>query len=608
TTTNQYDYVVGFGTIAVDTLYRDGPNDTLVTITPAEFSVSTTLYPGLTVVRFLIRQVNFVGGFHTIFADVQGASRDFSDAIKEVLTNTTWGLGQAVDAASFATAKADLAAFGGLYCDGVANQQAQAQDLLRLLMIVRGMRLGFNSSNQWTLTVDKVPIAIKMRLRDGVGDGERNIQQAGQRQLVPTTSAVSKYTIKYRLNFPNGGTSSDYDFSLFRSVNSFGKETVLEHPLIREHETADRVVDYLAKREKFGQDSCDFDATQEARQLREGDLVQVTYTPNGYSNTIAEVREIEKRTDLNHIVVSGWDASIFVYQPGPLPVDTSDVVATLFIPRPGYLEILNQRLNHEFITPDITLRWAKTSELFVGAQDEDNLQGLQIQGYWVQVFRSAADAIEDFGYIPGIKVREEFVLTPAYIYTLAMNKADNPPFGARVLTFVIFAQAVNGAFGEPNYISVYNTAQNLGPLAVGPVVDTDLATESVQVSAGFQPGNVFDVVGETDFADVLIGGGRQIRVFDDLRGAYFDFVTVKINVVTVNVSDYAFEYDAVERIESGQRGQFVVDTIAPSDDVSLVSNVVAVNVNETIRVDIGFFFDPNTHTVVNRESVTIARS
>src|SRR6185295_12259830 len=120
----------------------------------------------------------------------------------------------------------------------------------------------------------------------------------------------------------------------------FGKETVLEHPFIRDHETADRVTDYLAKREKFSQDSCDFEVTQEARQLREGDLVQLYYVPNGYVDALVEVREIEKKTEGNHVVVAGWDASIFVYQPGTLPTDfPPNVTGTIYIPRPGGLEL-----------------------------------------------------------------------------------------------------------------------------------------------------------------------------------------------------------------------------------------------------------------------------
>jgi hypothetical protein len=566
TTQNQYDYVVGYGTdLSVPALYRNGPNDTLVTITSAEYSISTTLYPGLTVVRFSVRQVDFLGGFHDIFADVDGPSRDFSDAIMQVLTNTTWALGQAVDAASFATAKADLTAFGNMYCDGVVNQQVQAQDLLRLLMIVRGMRLGFSSTNEWTLVVDKVPPAIQMRLRDGTGDGERNIVTAGRRTLVPTSSAISRYIIKYRLNFPKGGNSSDYDFSLFRPVNIFGKETVLEHPLIRDHETADRVVDYLAKREKFSQDSCDFEATQEARQTREGDLIFVFYLPHGYQDTIVEIREVEKKLEGIHLVVSGWDASIFVYEPGPLPTDVETPPAAIFIPRPGYLEIPGQKLNQTFVGPDILIHWAAVSELFVGAQDEQNLPGQQIAGYWVRVWANPTATS------PGVKVRDDFIPVAIYLYTLVVNKLDNPPFGARVITFVVQAQSTNGLLGEENYITVTNEAISLGPLAVGPAVDTIAVTEAVTIATASQFGFQFDVITITEFVDVVVGA-RRINVYDDDRFInIFDVAVVEINGRSINVAEFVDEYDHVERIESsGTRVIVLSDDVQTTDSVTIV--------------------------------------
>lgn len=564
---NQYVYVVGYGVIDVAAVYRDGPNDTLVTITTAEYSVSTTLYPGMTVIVFPIRQVNFFGGFHQIFADVLAPSRSFVNAIQQVITDTTWGLGQQIDAGTFATAEQDLLDFSGMFCDGVIGAQAQAQDLLRLLMIVRGMRLGFNSSNQWTLVVDKVPPSISMRMRDGTGDGERNIQQAGQRQLVHTTDAISLYKVKYRLNFPKGGTSAAFDFTQSRVVNGFGKETVLEQPFIRDHETADRVTDYLAKREKFSQDSCDFEITQEARQLREGDLVQVTYVPNGYVETLVEVREIEKKTDGNHVVVAGWDASIFVYQPGTLPTDfPPNIAGTIYIPRPGGLELgpPEQFLDQELTSGNVLLMWHATSELYHNApNNEDNLPALRVIGYYITVLVNSQN--DNTGVWED--VRRDFSALPSYLYTLGMNKVDNPPQGVRQVTFKIEATTLDGILGDPNYITVYNLPIDLGPLAVGPVFDQSLTPiEVVIISFAYPPGFVVDDVPVTEFVDVVVGA-RRINVFD--RIVPFDFVTVEPNGRYVRATDYIDAYDWIERIESTGRAIKVVDDSNPLDTVTV---------------------------------------
>jgi hypothetical protein len=564
---NQYVYVVGYGVIDVSAVYRDGPNETLVTITTAEYSVSTTLYPGMTVVVFPIRQINFFGGFHLIFADVLAPSRSFVNAIQQVITDTTWGLGQQIDAGTFATAEQDLLDFSGMFCDGVVGAQAQAQDLLRLLMIVRGMRLGFNNANQWTLVVDKVPPSIKMRMRDGTGDGERNIQQAGQRQLVHTTDAISLYKIKYRLNFPKGGTSAAFDFTQSRIVNGFGKETVLEHPFIRDHETADRVCDYLAKREKFSQDSCDFEITQEARQIREGDLVEVTYVPNGYSGTLVEVREIEKKTEGNHVVVSGWDASIFVYQPGTLPTDfPPNVAGTIFIPRPGGLELgpPEQFLDQVLRSADVRLIWYRVSELYINApNNEDNLPGLRVIGYYVTVL---ANSLPD-NTGTWTEVRRDFTPIPSYLYTLLMNKADNPPQGIRTITFKVQATTIEGLLGEPNYITVTNLPIDLGPLGVGPAIDASLTpSEFVAIAFAAEFGLMIDNIPVTEFVDVVVGA-RRINVFD--RTIVFDFVTVEPNARYVMATDYIDIYDHIERIESTGRAIKVVDNPNPTDAVTV---------------------------------------
>ena len=601
TINNQYDYLVGHGTIGVTALYRNGPNDTIVTITTGEYSVSTTLYPGYTVVRFPIRQTDFNNQFHIIYADVQGPSRDFTDAIAQVLTDTTWGLAQTIDAASFATAKQDLADFGGMFCDGVLLAQQQAQDVMRQLMIVRGMRLGLNASGQWTITVDKIPPSVKMRVRDGTGDGERNISLAGTRQRIRTQDAVSTYKVKYRLNFVKGGSSSDFDFTQSRPVNGFGKEAVLEALFIREHVTADRVTDYLAKREKYSQETCEFTVTQEARKILEGDLVSVFYTPNGYANDICEVREVEKKLEAIRMVVAAWDASIYVYQPGTLPTDFTNTTGTLFVPRPGGLELgpPHQFLDQTFTGCDIKLEWFANSELYLNvANNEDNLPAAEVIGYYVTVI------------VGGVEVRREQVSTPFFIYSFEHNAADNPPSGSRDLIFKIQSLTKSGVLGEPNFITVGNPSISLTAVGAS-VFDPSLTpSESVTLFLVFSSSSVFDEVTPVEFVDVVVQG-RRINVADyPNEFAVHEYVQVGNLNFGLNVSDTIDEYDWVVEIgNSKYRAIFVSDQAAGQDeffssDTFLTSNVVRVNVSEFTSTGLGFV--PGTGQPV--EGVQIARA
>ena len=133
----------------------------------------------MTTIRFPVRQVNFSNAFHAIFADVTGlsAERNFARAIRTILSDTTYGLSQSVNAASFDAAEALIdpvtgTAVTGLYLDGAFATARAASDVLRDLLLVRGMRMGMNASGEWTLTVDTEQTDIRMVLSDGTAEVE----------------------------------------------------------------------------------------------------------------------------------------------------------------------------------------------------------------------------------------------------------------------------------------------------------------------------------------------------------------------------------------------------------------------------------------------------
>lgn len=311
-TTGQYDYLVSRGTVSVTAVYRDGPNGTLYLVDPSEYTVTAAVYTGYTVVRFDeaangARQVDFANAFHALYADVTGlaAERNFATALKTLLSDTTYGLGQTVNAASFTTAAAALPA--SLYCDGVLREQRPAQDVLRDLL-VRGLRLDINASGEWTCTADTQPATIRLALHDGTGDGERTLLAHGTRRRATVADTVSTVRVRYALDYPTNAYASE----VARTVHPLGREQVVLYPFVRQAETADLLCGYLAARARYGTDLLDgVEITQEGRQLQAGDLVTVTSTPLGLAGETYEVARLEKGISRIRATLRLWSTGLY---------------------------------------------------------------------------------------------------------------------------------------------------------------------------------------------------------------------------------------------------------------------------------------------------------
>ena len=321
TTTNVYDYLVGRGSLTVTAVYRDGPGGTLHLVGASEYTAETTRYSGMTSLRFTTRQVNFSNAFHGIFADVTGlsAERNFARAVKTLLSDTTYGLSQSVNAASFTTAEGALPAT--LYCDGAMAAPRAASDVLRDLLMVRGMRLALNGSGEWTCTVDSEQADVRMTVQDGTADGERNLLAVTSPRRRPS---LQDSVLSYKLRFRWDPVLGDYRLVVSRAVHSgLGRDLVLEHPYIRDTTTADTVIAYLAQREIYGNETVDVDVTQEARKIVPGERVTLTYAPLGFAAQPMEVRGVRKGLDRISMTLGLWSANFYTYTAGTLPTDPS---------------------------------------------------------------------------------------------------------------------------------------------------------------------------------------------------------------------------------------------------------------------------------------------
>lgn len=387
---NRYDFIVGHGTLEVIQVYRDGPDGTFVPVRAPDYEVSTTIFPGYTTIRFRVRPVNFSGSFYKYFADVRflNGSRNFAFFIKEVISNTVWGLGRAVNDASFTAAAAILDAIGDLFCDVALTEKRPAQDWLRQALMVRGMRLSQNAVGEWEITVDTERTTAKMHVSDGPGDGPRTLLSADARGKASLDQAIKIFKLHYARDHATG----EFRFTQQRTVHAdFGQDKDEENELITNHVTADKVTDYLSKRHKFGEDRVKLTLPQEGRKVILGDLVLVTYAPLNITDEYREVAMYTKGIDTVEIEAIGWDASIYVYTPGTLPTDPDEAPLDGRIPRPGGLELMGTpRFEEctfnpararaiglgnwpEFRGRTVRFRWHAIAELPLRGLDEDNL-------------------------------------------------------------------------------------------------------------------------------------------------------------------------------------------------------------------------------------------
>ena len=329
-----FDYLVGHGTLAVTDLARNGLNDSSYSIqfsecVRADGSLATSwaevartdLYPGYTVVRFILRQQDFNNGLHKIYANVTGpaATRNFAHAIGTLLSDTTWGLRQSVNAASIDAAAAVLDALPvPLYCDGAMLAPKPGQEWLSDLLMVRGMWLDLDAAGAITLQVDQPRTTVAMAIGHDPGDGPKNLVSLRERSGPAPEERIRQLVVKYRL---------DYVRNVFigqaqRDVNPDGKTREIPHAFLRDAGSADLVTDYVGKRILVGQETAeDAVVTQEARALVPGDLVSLTHLNRGFYGNIMEVWKIAERLTTLTLTLRGWSWATYAYTPGVLPAD-----------------------------------------------------------------------------------------------------------------------------------------------------------------------------------------------------------------------------------------------------------------------------------------------
>lgn len=308
-----FDYLVGYGTIEslwVDHAHGYGVKRDGVLVDTDDYtfddgsgSPTDHGYSGYATIRFKREQVDFGGNFHALHADVKGlelggseADRNYANCIKALLNNSTWGLNQSVNAASFTTAAAALPATDFM-CDGAVFEQRAARDILDELLFVARSRLTLNSSGEWEITVDGTGSS---EATFGDDDGYYNNCTIESVSAEASATAIRNAFVRFDV----------YEISL--AVHSgFGSDKIFETPFVLELTTAKKVLSYIYGRAYYADKKLTMLADSDAADLSPGSVITVTSSRHGLASASYRVLSITKSIDSYRLECEAYNASIF---------------------------------------------------------------------------------------------------------------------------------------------------------------------------------------------------------------------------------------------------------------------------------------------------------
>jgi hypothetical protein len=289
-------------TYTVNTVYRDGR-----IVSASEYSVSTaTATSGLVVVTvvFAREQRDTSGKQYEFTADITvSGTREPSTEIQRLLTK----VGVPTDAASF-TAAAAVDVAGGFYIDAAYTTEVQLKVIIEYLLQVARGDLVKTSTGAWAIVQDKVRASVAtLREQDSLIDVES----------VEEPMPPRAYELKYR---PRAPGSTDWQFTATRSGTGTAETLRIQNPYIYDGNVADRLIDYIAKRENTRRDA---KLKVWGAMFDNGDVLTVTGVSCYTGNRDWLIRGVERPTDANTLTARQYDASIYTYGAGTIPAGAS---------------------------------------------------------------------------------------------------------------------------------------------------------------------------------------------------------------------------------------------------------------------------------------------
>lgn len=310
----------------VTAIYRNGR-----LIDPSEYTLNETAGPyseRYVTATFARDQKDFKLCFDTVQSDYR--FRNPAIIVQGLLAG--YGL-EAVDAASFAQARADLdAEYVGAGTqpafDFAIAEEWKFVDVLNELLF--RMRLGRNEAGQWTCTVDKQATRAMLRIGMG-GDGNEFLNaEVGPLTGKSIEEMPAAFEIYYAWN--RGFLENNGRFVFAREVPGAaiadGKRERIECHFVTDHATAEAIVQFRAQYEVASEEQCEVVIEREGRKLRRGDvvLVSVPLATHGIVNEPFRVISAALGMVVRRLVVARYGPEIYAFSRNALldPADPAE--------------------------------------------------------------------------------------------------------------------------------------------------------------------------------------------------------------------------------------------------------------------------------------------
>jgi len=324
-----YDFLIGYGTIrSTDSnkantvnVYREKKLISSDQYTVYDGSQGSP-YSGYAFIRFTNNQYVFgnSGTFYEIEIDAYGLEmggtneqRNGVSIIENLLSNSTWGLGETVNTESFRVAANYVSNF---LFDGVISSQRKAQDIIKEFRDGCFVdKLDKDESGEWVIEVDHYQgwVDASFGYKDRFYE---NIMEIITNEVLPSNEAIKDVCIKYGYN----PWTSEYKYVTKRVVNAFGEDKIIECNFIRNHETADRIACRIQKSNQEKKRRMELLVSLKGESLKEGSIIDVDIVPLKIDGWF-KIPKIDRELTKFPLTIQSYSSSIYTYTPGTLPSD-----------------------------------------------------------------------------------------------------------------------------------------------------------------------------------------------------------------------------------------------------------------------------------------------
>lgn len=299
------------GAVTIRNLYRAGR-----LVDPSGYNAVEFL--GCRIVAFNAAQADQNGTPVAIHADIE--STEFSSipatALKFLLSDTTYGLGKAVNAASFTTAASDYTTLGYTIDGGLSDRKKAGEIISQLLL--HGAYLDKNDTNEYLVQVDIASIHTAAPIQLGEGDGTWNNCTVTAGDSLSLDTRVRKLTVEAAFDPGFTGGSERALISKSRSRAGAGKEEIVKLQFVGNPTVADKEAHYLS----IVLYALDDGYHVEVNDLLDGVQLALNHTvklnvPSMFidAQTFC-VRGVVAQGDSLKFVLGGYDADAYTYVAG----------------------------------------------------------------------------------------------------------------------------------------------------------------------------------------------------------------------------------------------------------------------------------------------------